>query len=54
MQLYLRHLFYNVLNRNSSDKVLKLLRKLHWEDSAVCPSPSRALFSPRLAPGLTL
>ncbi|KPV73840.1 uncharacterized protein RHOBADRAFT_54435 [Rhodotorula graminis WP1] len=35
MQLYLRHLFYNVLNRNSSDKVLKLLRKLHWEDPAV-------------------
>lgn len=38
MQLYLRHLFYNVLNRNSSDKVLKLLRKLHWEDPAVRPS----------------
>ncbi|BGP42681.1 mRNA decay protein [Rhodotorula kratochvilovae] len=35
MQLYLRHLFYNVLNRNSSDKVLKLLRKLHWEDPAI-------------------
>ncbi|PRQ75790.1 Armadillo-type fold [Rhodotorula toruloides] len=34
MQLYIRHLFYNVLNRNSSDKVLKLLRKLHWEDPA--------------------
>ncbi|GAA6002946.1 uncharacterized protein JCM10292_000260 [Rhodotorula paludigena] len=35
MQLYLRHLFYNVLNRNSSDKVLKLVRKLHWEDPAI-------------------
>jgi len=40
MQLYLRHLFYNVLNRNSSDKVLKLLRKLHWEDPAVRRLPS--------------
>ncbi|GAA6033062.1 hypothetical protein JCM8097_000126 [Rhodosporidiobolus ruineniae] len=35
MQLFLRHLFYNVLNRNSSDKVLKFLRKLHWEDPAI-------------------
>lgn len=35
MQLYLRHLFYNVLTRNSSDKVLKLVRKLHWEDPAI-------------------
>ncbi|GAA5988927.1 hypothetical protein JCM11641_002917 [Rhodosporidiobolus odoratus] len=35
MQLYIRHLFYNVLNRNSSDKVLKLVRKLHWEDPAI-------------------
>ena len=35
MQLYIRHLFYNVLTRNSSDRVLKLVRKLHWEDPAV-------------------
>ena len=35
MQLYMRHLFYNALTRNSSDKVLKLVRKLHWEDPAV-------------------
>ncbi|GAA5860718.1 hypothetical protein JCM1840_001941 [Sporobolomyces johnsonii] len=35
MQLYIRHLFYNVLTRNSSDKVLKLVRKLHWEDPAI-------------------
>ncbi|BGP26942.1 regulatorof nonsense transcripts 2 [Rhodotorula toruloides] len=35
MQLYIRHLFYSVLNRNSSDKVLKLVRKLHWEDPAI-------------------
>jgi regulator of nonsense transcripts 2 len=37
MLLYIRHLFYNVLNRNSSDKVLKLVRKLHWEDPTVRP-----------------
>ncbi|GAA6063250.1 hypothetical protein JCM10212_003613 [Sporobolomyces blumeae] len=35
MQLYIRHLFYNVLTRNSSDKVLKLVRKLHWDDPAI-------------------
>lgn len=35
MQLYIRHLFYNVLTRNSSDRVLKLVRKLHWEDPVV-------------------
>ncbi|BGP57439.1 hypothetical protein JCM8202_001997 [Rhodotorula sphaerocarpa] len=35
IQLYIRHLFYNVLNRNSSDKVLKLVRKMHWEDPEV-------------------
>lgn len=35
MQLYIRQLFYNTLTRNSSDKVLKLVRKLHWEDPAV-------------------
>lgn len=35
MQLYIRNLFYNVLTRNSIDKVRKLARKLHWEDPAV-------------------
>lgn len=35
MQLYMRYLFYNALTRNTSDKVLKLVRKLHWEDPAV-------------------
>ncbi|KAI5477244.1 regulator of nonsense transcripts 2 [Pseudohyphozyma bogoriensis] len=35
MQLYIRHLFYNALTRNSSDRILKLVRKLHWEDPAV-------------------
>ncbi|GAA5853891.1 hypothetical protein JCM8547_007487, partial [Rhodosporidiobolus lusitaniae] len=35
MVQFIRHLFYNVLNRNSSEKVLKLVRKLHWEDPAI-------------------
>lgn len=36
MQLFIRHLFYHMLNRNSSDKVLKLVRKMHWQDPEVC------------------
>ena len=39
MQLYIRHLFYNTLTRNTSDRVLKLVRKLHWEDPAVRRGP---------------
>lgn len=35
MQLYIRQLFYLTLTRNSVDKVLKLTRKLHWEDKSV-------------------
>lgn len=35
MQLFIRHLFYHMLNRNSSDKVLKLVRKMHWQDPEV-------------------
>lgn len=35
MQLYIRHLFYNALTRNSSDKILKLVRKLDWADKNV-------------------
>jgi regulator of nonsense transcripts 2 len=42
MQLYIRNLFYHVLMRNSSDQVLKLARKLHWEDPAARPPFSLA------------
>ncbi|KAM0751324.1 ARM repeat-containing protein [Meredithblackwellia eburnea MCA 4105] len=35
MQLYIRHLFYHALTRNSVDKVRKLVRKLHWEDPSI-------------------
>lgn len=43
MQLYIRHLFYNALTRNSSDRVLKLVRKLHWEDPAVSSARLEAI-----------
>ncbi|CAO1623073.1 unnamed protein product [Sympodiomycopsis kandeliae] len=32
MELYIRHLIYDELNARSADKVLKSLRKLHWDD----------------------
>lgn len=34
-ELYIRHLIYDVLNRQTFDKVLKLLRKLPWSDPEV-------------------
>ncbi|KAF8967853.1 armadillo-type protein [Flammula alnicola] len=35
MELFIRHLIYDVLAKKSIDKVLKLLRKLDWEDDEV-------------------
>ena len=35
MELFIRHLIYDVLSKKTIDKVLKLLRKLHWEDAQV-------------------
>ena len=35
MELFIRHLIYDVLSKKSIDKVLKLLRKLHWEETQV-------------------
>ncbi|KAF9481528.1 ARM repeat-containing protein [Pholiota conissans] len=35
MELFIRHLIYDVLAKKSIDKVLKLLRKLDWEDEEV-------------------
>lgn len=32
MELYVRKLIYGDLNKKSLDKILKQLRKLHWED----------------------
>lgn len=35
MELFIRHLIYDVLAKKSIDKVLKLLRKLDWDDDDV-------------------
>lgn len=35
MELFIRHLIYDVLAKKSIDKVLKLLRKLDWENDEV-------------------
>lgn len=35
MQLYIRHLLYDVLAKSTLDSVVKSLRKLHWEDPQV-------------------
>ncbi|KAG8922375.1 hypothetical protein FRC00_007518 [Tulasnella sp. 408] len=35
MVLFIRHLIYDVLAKKTIDKVLKLLRKLDWDDSEV-------------------
>jgi regulator of nonsense transcripts 2 len=35
MELFIRHLIYDVLSKKTIDKVLKLLRKLDWEDDMV-------------------
>ena len=35
MELFIRHLIYDVLAKKSIDKVLKLLRKLDWDDEEV-------------------
>lgn len=35
MELFIRHIFYDILAKNSVDKVVKLVRKLHWEDPEV-------------------
>ena len=32
MELFIRHLIYDVLSKKTIDKVLKLIRKLHWDD----------------------
>jgi regulator of nonsense transcripts 2 len=35
MQGFIQHLLHDVLLKRTLDKVLKLLRKLHWEDEEV-------------------
>ena len=35
MEQFIRHLIYDVLSKKTIDKVLRLLRKLHWDDPEV-------------------
>jgi regulator of nonsense transcripts 2 len=35
MELFIRHLIYDVLARKTIDKVLKLIRKLNWDDPEI-------------------
>ncbi|EPQ29818.1 uncharacterized protein PFL1_02491 [Pseudozyma flocculosa PF-1] len=44
MELFVRHLVYDVLTKKTLDKVLKLLRKLHWEDPTTVDT-LKALFT---------
>ena len=39
MQSFIQHLLHDVLMKRTLDKVLKLVRKLHWEDQevSICP-----------------
>src|SRR5882762_11087587 len=35
MEMFIRHLIYDVLAKKTIDKVLKLLRKLDWDDTSL-------------------
>lgn len=35
MEQFIRHLMFDVLSKKTIDKVLKLIRKLDWEDPEV-------------------
>jgi regulator of nonsense transcripts 2 len=39
MELFIRHLIHDILIKKTVDKVLKLVRKLHWEDPEVRGQP---------------
>ncbi|EPQ57610.1 ARM repeat-containing protein [Gloeophyllum trabeum ATCC 11539] len=46
MELFIRHLIYDVLSKKSIDKVLKLIRKLDWDDAAVRRSLHKVFTKP--------
>jgi hypothetical protein len=47
VEAFIEHLLHDVLMKKTVDKVLKLLRKLHWEDAEVSPAimTSQKLYS---------
>ncbi|TFK53931.1 transcription factor [Heliocybe sulcata] len=46
MELFIRHLTYDVLSKKSIDKVLKLIRKLEWDDASVRHSLHKVFTKP--------
>lgn len=46
MELFIRHLIYDVLTKNTIDKVLKFIRKLDWADSSVRTSLFKVFTKP--------
>ena len=46
MELFIRHLIYDVLTKKTIDKVFKLLRKLDWSDAVVLRTLHKAFTKP--------
>ena len=46
MELFIRHLIYDVLSKKTIDKVLKLVRKLDWNDPSVVRSLHKVFTKP--------
>jgi regulator of nonsense transcripts 2 len=46
MELFIRHLVHDVLSKKTIDKVLKLLRKLNWDDADVRRSLHKVFTKP--------
>ncbi|KAL4080360.1 armadillo-type protein [Scleroderma yunnanense] len=46
IELFIRHLIYDVLSKKTIDKVLKLLRKLDWDDASVQRSLHKVFSKP--------
>ncbi|KAH9929303.1 ARM repeat-containing protein, partial [Amylocystis lapponica] len=46
IELFINHLIYDVLTRKTIDKVLKLLRKLDWNDPAIVRTLHKAFTKP--------
>ncbi|EIN12047.1 transcription factor [Punctularia strigosozonata HHB-11173 SS5] len=46
MELFIRHLIYDVLAKKTIDKVLKLIRKLDWDDASVARTLHKVFTKP--------
>jgi regulator of nonsense transcripts 2 len=45
MHAFIQHVLHDVLMKRTLDKVLKLMRKLHWEDAEVGKLHQSSLWS---------